>query len=136
MHVSELTDRKAEVKRSKTWSAGLRPGTVNPGLPAGKSGAPARTRTWDQLIKSQLLYQLSYRGNQFALSDFHSPKPPHFSCCIPLMYPARSVQRQIEQDRAGPTVGFQEPAKGGKRIKHRSRWQMEKLAVAAVAAVR
>ena len=27
------------------------------------SGAPARTRTWDQLIKSQLLYQLSYRGN-------------------------------------------------------------------------
>ena len=30
----------------------------------GKSGAPARTRTWDQLIKSQLLYQLSYRGNQ------------------------------------------------------------------------
>ena len=28
-----------------------------------KNGAPARTRTWDQLIKSQLLYQLSYRGN-------------------------------------------------------------------------
>ena len=26
-------------------------------------GAPARTRTLDQLIKSQLLYQLSYRGN-------------------------------------------------------------------------
>ena len=34
---------------------------------AGKrlsDGAPARTRTWDQLIKSQLLYQLSYRGDQ------------------------------------------------------------------------
>ena len=29
-----------------------------------RSGAPARTRTVDQLIKSQLLYQLSYRGNQ------------------------------------------------------------------------
>ena len=28
------------------------------------SGAPARTRTVDQLIKSQLLYQLSYRGNK------------------------------------------------------------------------
>src|ERR1017187_7126586 len=27
-----------------------------------KVGAPARTRTLDQLIKSQLLYQLSYRG--------------------------------------------------------------------------
>lgn len=32
-------------------------------LPFGKKpGAPARTRTWNQLIKSQLLYQLSYRG--------------------------------------------------------------------------
>src|SRR4030095_9444548 len=31
-----------------------------------RSGAPARTRTWDQLIKSQLLYQLSYRGTQGA----------------------------------------------------------------------
>ena len=30
----------------------------------GKSGAPVRTRTGNQLIKSQLLYQLSYRGNQ------------------------------------------------------------------------
>ena len=29
-----------------------------------KGGAPARIRTLDQLIKSQLLYQLSYRGNQ------------------------------------------------------------------------
>jgi hypothetical protein len=28
------------------------------------SGAPVRTRTGNQLIKSQLLYQLSYRGNQ------------------------------------------------------------------------
>ena len=27
-----------------------------------KNSAPARIRTWDQLIKSQLLYQLSYRG--------------------------------------------------------------------------
>ena len=32
------------------------------------NGAPARTRTLDQLIKSQLLYQLSYRGNQRAVS--------------------------------------------------------------------
>ncbi len=31
---------------------------------ARDNGAPARTRTWDQLIKSQLLYQLSYRGHQ------------------------------------------------------------------------
>ena len=29
-------------------------------------GASARTRTVDQLIKSQLLYQLSYRGNRLA----------------------------------------------------------------------
>src|SRR5213596_3626837 len=29
---------------------------------AWRSGAPARTRTVNQLIKSQLLYQLSYRG--------------------------------------------------------------------------
>jgi hypothetical protein len=29
-----------------------------------QNGAPARTRTLDQLIKSQLLYQLSYRGTQ------------------------------------------------------------------------
>ena len=29
-----------------------------------ESGASARIRTWDQLIKSQLLYQLSYRGSQ------------------------------------------------------------------------
>ena len=28
-----------------------------------EGGAPARIRTLDQLIKSQLLYQLSYRGN-------------------------------------------------------------------------
>ena len=31
----------------------------------GKSGAPGGIRTHDQLIKSQLLYQLSYRGNMF-----------------------------------------------------------------------
>jgi hypothetical protein len=30
-----------------------------------KSGAPARTRTVNQSIKSQLLYQLSYRGKKF-----------------------------------------------------------------------
>ena len=30
----------------------------------GKSGAPGGIRTHDQLIKSQLLYQLSYRGNR------------------------------------------------------------------------
>ncbi len=30
------------------------------------SGAPGRTRTYDQLIKSQLLYQLSYRGSKEA----------------------------------------------------------------------
>jgi hypothetical protein len=30
--------------------------------PFGYIGAPARTRTVNQLIKSQLLYQLSYRG--------------------------------------------------------------------------
>jgi hypothetical protein len=29
-----------------------------------KSGAPGGIRTHDQLIKSQLLYQLSYRGNR------------------------------------------------------------------------
>jgi hypothetical protein len=29
-----------------------------------ENGAPGGTRTHDQLIKSQLLYQLSYRGNQ------------------------------------------------------------------------
>ena len=28
------------------------------------NGAPGGIRTHDQLIKSQLLYQLSYRGNQ------------------------------------------------------------------------
>src|SRR5438045_6917655 len=32
-------------------------------LGQGKSGAPGRTRTVNQLIKSQLLCQLSYRGN-------------------------------------------------------------------------
>ena len=31
---------------------------------AEESGAPVRTRTGNQLIKSQLLYQLSYRGNR------------------------------------------------------------------------
>ncbi len=35
------------------------------------SGAPARTRTWNQLIKSQLLYQLSYRGNQLNTRRVH-----------------------------------------------------------------
>ena len=30
----------------------------------GKNGAPGGIRTHDQLIKSQLLYQLSYRGNR------------------------------------------------------------------------
>ena len=29
-----------------------------------EDGAPVRTRTGNQLIKSQLLYQLSYRGNR------------------------------------------------------------------------
>ena len=36
------------------------------------SGAPARIRTLDQLIKSQLLYQLSYRGNQIILNFLRS----------------------------------------------------------------
>ena len=31
-----------------------------------KNGAPGGIRTHDQLIKSQLLYQLSYRGDQCA----------------------------------------------------------------------
>ena len=29
-----------------------------------KNGTPGRTRTYNQLIKSQLLYQLSYRGDR------------------------------------------------------------------------
>gem|GEM_PF-3169525 len=29
-----------------------------------KIGTPGRTRTYNQLIKSQLLYQLSYRGDR------------------------------------------------------------------------
>ena len=32
-----------------------------------KNGAPGETRTLDQLIKSQLLYQLSYRGNRLII---------------------------------------------------------------------
>ena len=32
------------------------------------SGASARTRTVNQLIKSQLLYQLSYRGIMFVMT--------------------------------------------------------------------
>ena len=51
-------------------------------------GAPARTRTWDQLIKSQLLYQLSYRGNQLITNDLHHKNRAHFSNCIPRLYPA------------------------------------------------
>jgi hypothetical protein len=30
---------------------------------SGKTGGPRRTRTYDPLIKSQLLYQLSYAPN-------------------------------------------------------------------------
>jgi hypothetical protein len=35
------------------------------------NGAPVRTRTGNQLIKSQLLYQLSYRGKTIEnISDY------------------------------------------------------------------
>ena len=41
-----------------------------------KFGAPARTRTWNPLIKSQLLYQLSYRGTVPKLVfNFANPFP-------------------------------------------------------------
>ena len=40
------------------------------------SGAPARTRTWDQLIKSQLLYQLSYRGRTGFRATYTTAPPP------------------------------------------------------------
>ena len=33
-----------------------------------KSGSPGGTRTPDQLVNSQLLYRLSYRGRNFVLS--------------------------------------------------------------------
>ena len=41
-----------------------------------KNGAPGETRTLDQLIKSQLLYQLSYRGNRliYRLSTAFQPE--------------------------------------------------------------
>ena len=35
--------------------------------------APSRTRTYNLLIKSQLLYQLSYRGVVLAGAPLHSP---------------------------------------------------------------
>jgi hypothetical protein len=34
-----------------------------------KNGAPVGTRTPNQLIKSQLLYQLSYRGKVLKIKD-------------------------------------------------------------------
>ena len=34
-----------------------------------ENGTPAGTRTRDQLIKSQLLYQLSYRGTWYVTRD-------------------------------------------------------------------
>ena len=35
----------------------------------GGNGAPVGTRTPNQLIKSQLLYQLSYRGNIIIINE-------------------------------------------------------------------
>ena len=46
--------------------------TVFPFLKFVWSGAPGRTRTYDQLIKSQLLYQLSYRGSQRGRNNWDS----------------------------------------------------------------
>ncbi len=59
---------------------------------AFESGAPARTRTLDQLIKSQLLYQLSYRGNQgrLALQSNAGVVNLHLGVCYRAVFAAAS----------------------------------------------
>ena len=55
------------------------PCAPRPGL-ARESGARTRIRTRDQLIKSQLLYQLSYAGAPAILAKpFRSPVPEPFA---------------------------------------------------------
>ena len=44
--------------------------------------APTRTRTWSQLLKRQLLYQLSYEGGfywigHFPVNSHQFPRPVH-----------------------------------------------------------
>ena len=59
------------------WRNIAAPGTGKQKRRAGvvfDSGAPTRARTWDPLLKRQLLYQLSYRGNNailmYVISEF------------------------------------------------------------------
>ena len=50
--------------------------------------APARTRTLDPLIKSQLLYRLSYKGNRIACNP--SVQAEGCKCQIPWWTPRKT----------------------------------------------
>ncbi len=50
--------------KKRQWLRGLHAKPLSP-----QNGAPVRTRTGNQLIKSQLLYQLSYRGKSVGNLD-------------------------------------------------------------------
>ena len=39
---------------------------------SAKNNAVARTRTWDHLVNSEVLYQLSYDGSQSFVSPWHN----------------------------------------------------------------
>jgi hypothetical protein len=53
------------------------------------SGTPGRTRTFNQLIKSQLLCQLSYRGDLFEYQQLMPGHvPPCALVCIPVFTPS------------------------------------------------
>jgi hypothetical protein len=52
-----------------------------------ENGAPGGIRTHDQLIKSQLLYQLSYRGNNHIYSHLRRFLQVRLFDCIPTLYP-------------------------------------------------
>ena len=85
------------------------------------SGAPARTRTWDQLIKSQLLYQLSYRGSQSLLERLHRVRRlvTRRRCFL------QDLLDSLSEHRGQPPGNPPTPRKGQHRNKPVSGWQVE-----------
>ena len=74
----------------------------------GLESTPSRTRTYDQLIKSQLLYQLSYRGNHLPPNSLRTDNSfvVYRHCVSSYLVRAYDNQRY-------PTGGLTESAKDG-----------------------
>ena len=69
-----------------------------------RDGAPVRTRTGNQLIKSQLLYQLSYRGNQkngSILTHDRALSKTELECCLGRVGPMLIQMENLHELKRG-----------------------------------